>query len=319
MALAVGSLCVGLAASVVPAAGLVLAAGLVASGLAVPALAGGLTRWAGSRQVAARAELTSRLVEGLRGAPELVVYGREDETLAGIREPDAELARLGRRDALVAGLADALGVLVAGLTVAGVLAVAVTAHDSGTLDRVLVATLALLALASFEAVTPLPVAARELSATLAAGRRVLEVTDREPDRARPGGAPPRAPPAKRSSPSRASPRATSTGERVALERFDLRLDPGRRVALVGPSGAGKTTVANLLFRFLDPEDGSRHDRRAGCARVPSGGRSRDLRPRGPGRASLQHDDPREPPSCTPVRERRRSPAERSAAPASTTG
>ena len=44
-------------------------------------------------------------------------------------------------------------------------------------------------------------------------------------------------------------------EEPALAGFDLRLDPGSRIAVVGPSGAGKTTVTNLLLRFLDPEDG----------------------------------------------------------------
>jgi ABC-type multidrug transport system fused ATPase/permease subunit len=46
-----------------------------------------------------------------------------------------------------------------------------------------------------------------------------------------------------------------SADEPALESFDLRLDPGQRVALVGPSGAGKTTVTNLLLRFLDPEHG----------------------------------------------------------------
>jgi ABC-type multidrug transport system fused ATPase/permease subunit len=45
------------------------------------------------------------------------------------------------------------------------------------------------------------------------------------------------------------------GSRDVLEDVSLRLEPGERVALVGPSGAGKTTVVNLMLRFLDPERG----------------------------------------------------------------
>ena len=42
---------------------------------------------------------------------------------------------------------------------------------------------------------------------------------------------------------------------LALDHFSLRVAPGETVAIVGPSGAGKTTVFNLLLRFYDPEAG----------------------------------------------------------------
>jgi thiol reductant ABC exporter CydC subunit len=253
VALAVGAVCVGAAAAFVPAAGLVLAAGLILGGVAVPIVAGWLGRAAGARQAIARGKLTAEIVELLRAAPELAVYGAEERMIERVREADRELDRLARRDAVVGGLGDGLSILVAGLTLVGILAVSVQAHALGSLDRVFVALLALLTLASFEAVQALPAAARELSGTLASGRRVLELVDREPTITDPAA--PLAPPAGSSLALVGVTAGYGSGVPPVLDRFDLRLEPGDRVALVGPSGAGKTTVTNLLLRFLDPSGG----------------------------------------------------------------
>ena len=134
----------------------------------------------GDREAAARGELTAELVEALAGGAEIAAYGRQDDCLRRLYGADGRLVRLARRAALADGTGDGLRLAITGATVAGVLAVAISAHASGGLSRVSIALLALLALAAFEAVQPLPEAARELGETLAAGRRLLELTDREP-------------------------------------------------------------------------------------------------------------------------------------------
>jgi thiol reductant ABC exporter CydC subunit len=254
VALLAGAVSVGVATAILPAAGMILAAGLLLGGIAVPAISAVLNASAARRMAGARGELTADLIELAGGAPELVAYGSQDAALRRIRSADATLVSLGRRDALAAGAGEGLGLLVSGATVASVLAAAIAASGHGRLDHVLIALLALLALASFDAVTPLVRTARELPATLAAGRRILDVggeTAQVRDPVRPVPAP-RWPFAIELQ----HVRARYPGEaRPALDGVTLRLAPGERVALLGPSGAGKTTVANLLLRFLDPETG----------------------------------------------------------------
>jgi len=253
VAVVTGAIAVALAAVVLPAAAVVLAAGLFVGGVFAPALAWRSGRQSGPRRARVRAELTTELVELLRGAPELVAFGADATALERIERLDSELVGLTRRDAAVAGFVEGLGVLATGLTVAGVLAVAVAAAAAGTLDRVLIAALALGAMATFEAVSPLPATARTFHETLESGRRLQAFTDQpapvvDPDLPRP------------------LPAGTSVAlegvsydygdeELWGLRDVDLRLDEARRVALVGPSGAGKSTVAALLVRFLDPDGG----------------------------------------------------------------
>jgi thiol reductant ABC exporter CydC subunit len=159
-----------------------------------------------------------------------------------------------RRGALADGAGDGLRLLVMGATVTGVLAVAVSAHAAGRFDRVSIAVLALLALASFEAVQPLTQAARERTEALAAGQRLLELTDRVPAITDPPE--PAPPPGEPFTVAVEGVRARYAPDGPpVIDDFDLQLEPGKRVALVGPSGAGKTTVVNLLVRFLDPEEG----------------------------------------------------------------
>ncbi|WP_371503366.1 thiol reductant ABC exporter subunit CydD [Kitasatospora sp. NBC_00374] len=242
-------------AAFVPAAGALLALGLLLAGAAAPALATLLSGRAERQQSPARGALAVAVVDTLTGTAELTVAGALPARLATARAADRRLTALAARSAAGAGLSAGLTALVTGLTVAASAAVGVHAVSTGALPGVCLALVVLTPLAAFEAVAGMPTAVRFRERSRAARARLDELlTAAEPvaDPAEPQPVPGRPLPiAVRGLTARWPGQAED-----ALRDLDLDLAAGRRIAVVGPSGSGKTTLAQVLLRFLDQRDGS---------------------------------------------------------------
>ncbi|MEU8958884.1 thiol reductant ABC exporter subunit CydD [Streptomyces sp. NPDC048518] len=246
---------VGFTAWLLPEAGAVLAAGLLAAGVGVPLLSGAVALRAERRLAPARGVLATRVADLLTGTAELTVAGALRRRTAKAEEADAELTRIASRGATATALGVGLGALVTGLTVTAAALVGVGAVHDGRLSGVALAAVVLTPLAAFEAVMGLPLAVQYRQRVAKSAERVYEVLDAPvpvPEPAAPAPAP-RTP-----FPLRVEGlRARYEGQdRDALAGVSLTLERGRRIAVVGPSGSGKTTLAQVLLRFLGTREGT---------------------------------------------------------------
>ncbi|MGW0765901.1 thiol reductant ABC exporter subunit CydD [Streptomyces sp. NPDC002676] len=254
-ALVVSAASVGFTAWLLPEAGAALAAGLLAAGAGVPALTATVARRTERRLAPARGVLATRVADLLTGTAELTVAGALPARTAAARQADGTLTRIASRAAAVTALGDGLISLISGLTVTATALLGAQAVATGRLSGVAMAVVVLTPLAAFEAVLGLPLAVRHRQRVRRSAERVYEVLDapepvREPEQPRQAPAAPFPVVLKGLA-------ARHTGQhRDALSGLDLTLEQGRRIAVVGPSGSGKTTLAQVLLRFLDPEQGS---------------------------------------------------------------
>ncbi|MBV9153633.1 MAG: ATP-binding cassette domain-containing protein, partial [Alphaproteobacteria bacterium] len=114
--------------------------------------------------------------------------------------------------------------------------------------------LILLALASFLPISEIAQVSRQLADTIASTRRLYAVHHEEPA-VRDGPLRPAAPQGGSAIRFADLAFAYPGARRPALDGIALEIPAGATVAIVGPSGAGKTTLANLLLRFWDPAEG----------------------------------------------------------------
>ena len=232
-----------------PAAGLVLAATLVVSALAAPAVAVALSRREERDLVPLRGELAAATMELLDGAAELAAFGAGDRALAAVQGKGARVGDATIRSGHARGTGAAVSALAAGAAVWGAVFFAVPAVRGGTLAAVLLAVVVLTPLAAHEVFAGLTPAAQQVPRLRAAQARVAEVTGRLAPVAEP-----RAPAPLPAPPYHLAVRGLTAGwapGQDVLRDVWLDVPAGSRVAVTGPSGSGKTTLAMVLLRILD--------------------------------------------------------------------
>ncbi|CQD13366.1 ABC transporter ATP-binding protein CydC [Mycobacterium lentiflavum] len=232
-----------------PAAGTVLAICLLITGVVAPLLAG---RAAATQEEVARQQHSERdtaAITALEHAPELRVAGALSDVIAESHRRQLRWSDALDAAARPAAVAEAMPTAAIGASVLGAVVAGIgLAH---AVAPTTLAVLMLLPLSAFEAMTPLPRAAIQLTRSRIAARRLLDLAPTVQDAESESPAP--------------TPIPVGTARLSADLRFGhpqafshpvtVDLEPGARLAVTGASGAGKTTLLMTLAGLVPPLHG----------------------------------------------------------------
>ncbi len=226
---------------------------LLVSTILVPLIAAKAGADLGRKLVFQTTTLRIRVVESIQGMAVLMLFHAWNQRVESLRSESQALLQIQKRMGNLRGLSAAATILISGLATLTVLSIGIDRIETGHFDGTNLALVVFAVLASFEAFAPLPLAYQYIGQTRQAGKRLTELVQGEPLVTFPTTSD--APIKQYDIFFKQIDFHYQQTERPVLKNFNLHIEHAQHVAVLGETGAGKSTLVSLLARFWDPSHG----------------------------------------------------------------
>lgn len=227
---------------------------LSTAGIVLPFIIARLGQGPGEIVVEQSKLLRTAVIDGVQGMAELTVCGALQQSARQVQLSGQKWIQAQKNMGLVSGLSQSGLLLLANLSVWFVMLLAIPMVAESTIEPAELAMLALFTLASFEAVMPLPEAFRLLGQVKTSAARLFEIVDQQTTVFDPLH--------KIDKPKTFDLQFNAinfrykSSDSAVLTDLSLQLKSGKKVAVVGPTGSGKSSLIQLMLRYRQPESGT---------------------------------------------------------------
>lgn len=252
-ALFVGTAMTVVLAVFLPSAAIIYGLCMASAALLVPFGMITLSRKAGRESVEASAAMRMNVLDAVSGHADMVVLGALGTTQERFAQAAASASALKRRLSLYTTSGSFAVQIAAVIALVGTLWFGLVALEAGTIDGPMMAALLLAVLGSFEATNVIIRSTAKATAAMAAAERLQALANIDIPIAEP------AVPLSWPTDTTITLDGVSFGytqNQPVLNAIDLTIAPGERLAIIGPSGGGKSTLLRLLLRLAEPTVGT---------------------------------------------------------------
>lgn len=234
--------------------GWILACGLLVTGLILPMVSVFITRRTADNTVRYSSDLSATLVETLAGLEDLQAFGTSHAQMEKISKVNQKVNQAKLQTSTLGGINNAAVLVVMNVTVLGLIWYSIPLIQAEFLTGISLAVVVLVALASFESAQGLPAAAQRLTESVSSAGRLFQIADQSVTEQTGVLQDIHGIPAELRMEDVSFQRAGGSG--FSLEHISFDLKKGKKIAIVGPSGGGKSSLVELILKFINPDSGS---------------------------------------------------------------